>query len=113
IPRRFAVCMLISLIRTSNSRCRGVCGTGMNSSLDTDWTGMGEGKSDSADESFVDSLGESMLIGYSHDRNSTLCAQSSRPLPVISRAPRSEVKYDHSQPSVTTTRLRKPIRKKI
>lgn len=34
VPRRFAIRVPASLIRTSNSRCRGVCGSDMNSSLD-------------------------------------------------------------------------------
>src|SRR5688500_9779035 len=33
-------------MRTSNSRCFSVCGAGMNSSLETDWVGIGEGKAD-------------------------------------------------------------------
>ena len=35
-----------SLMRASNSRCFAVCGRGMNSSLDTNCTGIGDGKSD-------------------------------------------------------------------
>jgi hypothetical protein len=33
-------------MRASNSRYFFVCGAGMNSSLDTDWVGIGEGKAD-------------------------------------------------------------------
>src|SRR6185295_5693510 len=31
----------MAFMRASTSRCRGVCGTGMNSSLDTTWVGTG------------------------------------------------------------------------
>src|SRR5258706_16429757 len=34
----------------------------MNLSLDTDWTGIGEGNNDSAHESFSSSSGDNMLI---------------------------------------------------
>jgi hypothetical protein len=36
MPRRLAIVAPISLTRASNSRCLGVCGRGMNSSLETD-----------------------------------------------------------------------------
>src|ERR1700674_4702497 len=63
MPRRFAIRAPISLTRASNSRCFAVCGPGMNSSLETDCTGIGEGNSDSAGESRASSSGESMLMG--------------------------------------------------
>jgi len=58
------VAELGSFTRASNSRWRGVCGAGMNSSLETDCTGMGEANSDSAAERRASSSGDSMLIGW-------------------------------------------------
>src|SRR5262245_44181554 len=46
MPRWRASSLPYSLIRASNSRCFAVCGAGMNSSLDTDWVGIGAGKAD-------------------------------------------------------------------
>jgi hypothetical protein len=62
MPSRFAMCAPISLMRASNSCCLGVCSAGMNSSLDTDCTGIGDGNSDSAEESLFSSSGDSMLM---------------------------------------------------
>jgi len=39
----------------------------MNSSLDTDCTGIGEGNNDSADESFSSSSGDNMLMDSSFE----------------------------------------------
>ena len=43
MPRRLAIEAPISFTRASNSRCFGVCAYGVNSSLETDCTGMGDG----------------------------------------------------------------------
>src|SRR5256885_6251336 len=51
-----------SFTRASNSRWRGVWGPGMNSSLETDCTGMGEANSDSALLSRASSSGDSMPV---------------------------------------------------
>src|SRR5438477_8632557 len=67
-PSSFAITEPISFTPTSNSRCFGVCGPGMNSSLDTDCTGIGDGNSDSADESWLSSSGDSMLMEILLDR---------------------------------------------
>src|SRR6476660_8096082 len=48
--------------RASNSRCFSVCGPAMNSSLETDWTGIGEGYRSSAGESWRSSSWDSMLM---------------------------------------------------
>jgi hypothetical protein len=53
----------MSFTRASNSFCCAVCGDGMNSSLDTNCTGMGEGNSSSAPDSFSSSSGVNRLIG--------------------------------------------------
>src|SRR5689334_5384448 len=62
MPLRFARREPACLMRASNSRCRGVCGLGMNSSLDSDCTGMGDGNSDSAPVSFSSSSGVRKLM---------------------------------------------------
>src|ERR1700681_191373 len=62
MPSRLAIRAPISLTRVSNSRCFFVCKLGMNSSLETDCTGIGDGNNDSAAESFSSSLVESMLM---------------------------------------------------
>src|SRR5271169_5695171 len=64
-PRRLAICAPSVLTRASNARCFCVCGPGMNSSLETDCTGIGDGNRDSADASLDSSSGESMLIDSS------------------------------------------------
>src|SRR2546428_12300709 len=50
----------MSLTRASNSRCLGVWNPGMNSSLDTDCTGMGDGNNDSALVSLASSSGDNI-----------------------------------------------------
>src|ERR1700730_15826271 len=62
MPRRLAIRAPIYFTRVSNSRCFFVCKPGMNSSLETDCTGIGDGNNDSAAESFSSSLVESMLM---------------------------------------------------
>src|SRR5690348_10894190 len=73
IPRRLAMYAPISFTRASNSRCFSVCGPGMNSSLDTDCTGIGEGKRDSAGDRRSNSSGLSMLIGISSVGGLAIC----------------------------------------
>ena len=63
MPSRRAIVEPICLTRDSNSRCRGVCAAGMNSSLDTDCTGIGDANSDSALVSLASSSGDSMPMG--------------------------------------------------
>src|SRR5258706_10439504 len=62
IPRRLAAAAPISFTRASNSRCLRVCGDAMNSSLETDWTGIGEANRSSAGESWRSSSWDSMLL---------------------------------------------------
>src|SRR4029077_19846442 len=62
MPRRLAMCAPISFTRASNSRCLAVCGAGMNSSLDTDCTGIGDGNRDSAEDTRSISSGLSQLM---------------------------------------------------
>src|SRR6266545_4030875 len=65
VPSRFAICVPMSRTRASNSRCFGVCAPGMNSSLETDCTGIGEANNDSADARRSSSSDESMLMASS------------------------------------------------
>src|SRR5258708_21656865 len=62
IPRRLAAAAPISFTRASNSRCLRVCGDAMNSSLETDWTGIGEANRSSAGERWRSSSWDSMLM---------------------------------------------------
>src|SRR5882672_7750401 len=68
MPRRLAIRAPISFTRASNSRCLAVWGPGMNSSLDTDCTGIGEGKRDSAEDRRSISSGLSQLMEISFGR---------------------------------------------
>ena len=52
MPFFFAMRAPMSFTRASNSFCCGDCGAGMNSSLDTNCTGIGDGNSSSAPDSF-------------------------------------------------------------
>ena len=62
MPCFFAMRAPMSFTRASNSFCCALCGCGMYSSLDTNCTGIGDGNSDSAPDSFSSSSGVSMGV---------------------------------------------------